>query len=41
MVTSADRADLSEGRLIVRFYVRDAPGSAADFPLSFRSGEAR
>ncbi len=35
-VSAADRADLSEGRLIVRFYLRDTRGSAGDLPLSFR-----
>ena len=35
-VSAADRADLSEGRLIVRFYLRDVRGSAGDLPLSFR-----
>jgi len=34
-VSAADRADLSEGRAIVRFYLRDVPGSAGDVPLSF------
>ena len=34
-VSAADRADLSEGRLIVRFYLRDVRGSAGDVPLSF------
>lgn len=35
-VSAADRADLSEGRLIVRFYLRDVPGSTGDVALSFR-----
>ena len=35
-VSAADRADLSEGRSIVRFYLRDVPGSAADLPLLLR-----
>ena len=34
-VTAADRTDLGEGRLMVRFYLRDQPGSAGDMPLSF------
>jgi amidase len=36
-VSAADRADLAEGRLIVRFYLRDVPGSADDQALSFRN----
>jgi hypothetical protein len=35
-VSAADRADLSEGRLIARFYLHDVPGSAGDVALSFR-----
>jgi amidase len=35
-VSAADRADLSDGRSIVRFYLRDVPGSAGDVALSFR-----
>ena len=35
-VSAADRADLSEGRLVVRFYLRDVRGSAGDLPLLFR-----
>jgi hypothetical protein len=34
-VSAADRADLSERRLIVRFYLRDVRGSAGDVALSF------
>jgi hypothetical protein len=34
-VSAADRADLADGRLIVRFYLHDAAGSAGDVPLSF------
>ena len=35
-VSAADRVDLTEGRLIVRFYLHDMPGSAGDLALSFR-----
>jgi len=35
-VSASDRTDLVEGRLIVRFYLRDLAGSAGDIPLSFR-----
>jgi hypothetical protein len=34
-MSSADRADLAAGHLIVRVYLRDLAGSAADLPLSF------
>jgi hypothetical protein len=33
-VSAADRTDLAAGHLIVRFYLRDLAGSAADLPLS-------
>jgi amidase len=36
-VSAADRADLAGGGLIVRFYLQDVPGSAADAALSFRN----
>jgi Asp-tRNA(Asn)/Glu-tRNA(Gln) amidotransferase A subunit family amidase len=36
-VTAADRADLAEGRLIVRFYLDAVPGSAGDAALLFRN----
>lgn len=35
-VSAGDRADLSEGRLIARFYLRDGHRGAGDLPLSFR-----
>lgn len=35
-LSAADRTDLSEGRLLVRFYQRDGRGSAADVPIRFR-----
>jgi Asp-tRNA(Asn)/Glu-tRNA(Gln) amidotransferase A subunit family amidase len=35
-VSSADRIDLAEGRLIVRLYLRDVAGTAGDLPLMFR-----
>jgi hypothetical protein len=31
----ADRNDLADGRLLVRVFLRDTRGSAADVPLSF------
>lgn len=34
-VSAADRADLAEGRLIVRVYLKDLPGSASAAALSF------
>ena len=34
-VSATDRADLAEGRLIVRVYLKDVPGSASDAALSF------
>jgi amidase len=34
-LTAADRRDLSEGRLLVRTYLRDRAGSAGDHPISF------
>ncbi len=34
-VSAADRAEIAEGRLIVRFYLRGVPGSAGDVPLVF------
>jgi amidase len=37
IVSAADRADLAEGRLIVRFYLRDVQGSAGDVTLSFQN----
>jgi amidase len=36
VVSAADRADLTAGRLMVRFYLNDLAGSAGDTPLSFR-----
>jgi hypothetical protein len=36
-VSAADRADLAQGRLIVRFYLREVQGSAGDAALSFRN----
>ena len=36
-VSAADRADLAEGRLIVRFYLRGVKGSAGDATLSFQN----
>jgi hypothetical protein len=36
-VSAADRADLAQGRLIVRFYLREVQGSAGDVVLSFRN----
>ena len=33
---SRDRADLKEGKLLVRFFTRDRSGSAADVPLTFK-----
>ena len=34
-VSAVDRADLAEGRLIVRVYLKDVPGSAGDVPVAF------
>jgi Asp-tRNA(Asn)/Glu-tRNA(Gln) amidotransferase A subunit family amidase len=34
-LSAADRMDLGEGRLLIRFYQRDGRGSADDVPLSF------
>jgi amidase len=34
-VSAADRADLASGHLMVRVYLRDLAGSAADLPVSF------
>jgi len=36
-VSAADRADLAEGRLIVRLYLRGVKGSAGDAALSFQN----
>jgi amidase len=35
-LSAVDRKDLAEGHLIVRFYLRNGRGSAADVPVSFR-----
>ena len=35
-LSSRDRTDLNEGRLLVRFFMRDKSGSAADVPLRFK-----
>jgi hypothetical protein len=35
VLSAADRKDLAEGRLIVRFFVQDRPASATDVPLAF------
>jgi hypothetical protein len=34
-MSAADRSDLAAGHLIVRVYLRDVAGSAADLPVSF------
>ena len=31
----ADRKDAAEGRLLVRFYLQNGRGSAADIPVEF------
>jgi amidase len=36
-LAAADRKDLAEGRLLVRFYLRNGRGSAGDVPVSFRA----
>jgi amidase len=36
-VSAADRADLAEGRVIVRLYLHDVAGSAGDAALTFRN----
>jgi hypothetical protein len=35
LLSSVDRRDLAEGRLMVRVFVRNVRDSAADLPLSF------
>jgi hypothetical protein len=37
-LSAGDRTDLTNGRLLVRFYQRDGRGSSADVPVSFRLG---
>jgi Asp-tRNA(Asn)/Glu-tRNA(Gln) amidotransferase A subunit family amidase len=34
VLSATDRDDLAEGRLLVRLFLRDTPGSASDVPLS-------
>jgi hypothetical protein len=34
-LSARDRQDLARGRLLVRFFLHDAAGSAADVPLAF------
>jgi Asp-tRNA(Asn)/Glu-tRNA(Gln) amidotransferase A subunit family amidase len=36
-LAAADRKDLAEGRLLVRFYLRNGRGSTGDVPVSFRT----
>lgn len=36
MLSDADRRDMADGRLLVRFFLRNGPGSAGDAPLLFR-----
>jgi Asp-tRNA(Asn)/Glu-tRNA(Gln) amidotransferase A subunit family amidase len=35
VLSAPDRKDLAEGRLLVRFFVHERPGSAVDVPLAF------
>jgi hypothetical protein len=35
-LSAADREDLATGHLMIRFFVRDGPGSAADVPISLK-----
>jgi hypothetical protein len=34
-LSAADRKDAAEGRLLVRFYLQNGRGSAADVPVEF------
>jgi hypothetical protein len=34
-LSAADRKDAAEGRLLVRFYLQNGRGSAADLPVAF------
>lgn len=36
MLSDADRRDMADGRLLVRFFLRNGRGSTGDVPLSFR-----
>jgi len=35
-LSAADRRDLANGGLLIRFFLRNGRGSAGDVPMSFR-----